>query len=202
MFWLSIKARNRLWELGLAAVVISIIWLLQNNILTRIALRGLFCNLPLTFTIIWSSIFGSSIEHLSADEVRVRSFGQIAVYQAMSGCVSGALIGAIFSVLYASVTPVYLISYPVIGWITGYFPLKTVNNGSLYSIVLVLFGTILGESLTSCQLIMLGRAEVLSRFADIAIPEAVLNALIAPFIFIPIKAWYDFRLSHEVSVRS
>ncbi len=200
MFWLSIKARNRLWELGLAAIVISIIWFLQNNILTRIALRGLFCNLPLTFIIIWSSIFGSSLNRLSADDVRVRSFGQIAHYQAMSGCVSGALIGGVFSVLYASVSPVYLFSYPIIGWIAGYFPLKTINHGSFYSIVLVLFATILGEFLTSCQLMMLGRAEVFSRFAEIAIPEAVLNALIAPFIFVPIKAWYDFRLSREVTV--
>lgn len=62
--------------------------------------------------------------------------------------------------------------------------------------------TILGEFFTAMQLIMLGRAEVFARFAELAIPEAVLNALIAPFIFVPIKVWYDFCLEREVTVKA
>lgn len=200
MYLISIRARNRIWEVGLTVFVIYIIWLLQFNILTRLALRGLFCNLPLTFTIVWSSIFSSSLNKLSADDLRLRSFAQIALYQTMAGSVSGALVGATFAALYASVTPVYLISYPLTGWIAGYFPLKSVNHAAFYSIALVFCATILGEFFTAGQLIMLGRGEVFGRFVELAIPEAVLNALIAPFIFLPIKAWYDFRLEREATV--
>jgi hypothetical protein len=49
------------------------------------------------------------------------------------------------------------------------------------------------------QLIILGRPEVFGRFVELAIPEAVLNALIAPFIFLPIKIWYDFYLEREIT---
>ena len=202
MHLISIRTRNRIWDLSLAGIVIYIIWLLQFNILTRLALRGLFCNLPLTFVIVWSSIFSSSLNRLSADDIRVRSFGQIALYQAMAGSLSGALIGAVFAVLYGSVTPVYLVSYPLIGWIVGYFPLKSINHAAFYSIALVFLASILGEFFTASQLIILGRAEVFGRFVELAIPEAVLNALIAPFIFLPIKAWYDFGLEQEVIVKA
>jgi rod shape-determining protein MreD len=202
MHLISIQTRNRLWEISLAAIVIYIIWLLQLNILTRLALRGLFCNLPLTFIIVWSSIFRSSLSRLTADELRVRSVVQVALYQARSGSVSGALIGAVFAVLYRSVTPVYLVSYPLIGWISGYFPLKSVNHGAFFSIILVFLATVLGEFFTALQLIALGRAEVFGRFVELAIPEAVLNALIAPFIFLPIKVWYDFCLEREPTVKA
>jgi rod shape-determining protein MreD len=202
MHLISIRTRTRIWEISLSTIVIYIVWLLQLNILTRLALRGLFCNLPLTFIIVWSSIFTSSMSRLSADDLRIRSVWQIAIYQAMSGSFSGALIGAAFAVLYGSVTPVYLLSYPLIGWICGYFPLKSINNGAFYSIALVFFFSVLGEFLTALQLIVLGRSEVFGRFVDLALPEAVLNALIAPFIFLPIKAWYDFSLEREVTVRA
>ena len=198
----SIRARNRIWELGLAAVIIYILWLLQLNILTRLALKGLFCNLPLTFTLVWASIFGSQLHRLNADQIRVRSVGQVILYQAMSGSVSGALMGAAFAALYGSVTPVPLVSYPLMGWIAGYFPLKNINHGAFYSIALVFFGTILGEFFAASQLMILNRAEVFGRFTELALPEAVLNALIAPFIFVPIKAWYDFCLEREVAVRA
>jgi rod shape-determining protein MreD len=199
MHLISIRTRTRLWEISLAAIVIYVIWLLQLNILTRLALKGLFCNLPLAFIIVWSSVFTSSLGRLSADDLRVRSLAQIALYQAMSGSISGALIGATFAVLYRSVTPVYLVSYALIGWISGYFPLKRVNNGAFFSIGLVFLGTVLAEFFTAVQLIILGRPEVFGRFVELAIPEAVLNALIAPFIFLPIKIWYDFYLEREIT---
>ncbi len=202
MFWLSIKTRRYLWELGLAFSVIYFIWLLQSDVLTKLSLHNLFCNLPLTFIIIWSSIYTSSVKPLSSDDIKVRSFTNIAMYQAMSGSVSGAVVGAIFAAFYASTLPVFLFSYPLIGWIAGYFPLRKIQHASFYCIVLVLLGTVLGEFITAGQLALSGRAEVFSCFVQIAVPEAVLNALIAPFIFVPLKAWYDFGSQHEVIVKS
>ncbi len=199
---LSIKARRHLWEISLAFVVICFIWFLQSDVLTQLYSHNLFCNIPLAFIIIWASVFTSSIEPLSSDDIRVRSMSAIVLYQAISGSLSGAIIGAVFAALYSSVVPVYLISYPIIGWVAGYFPLNKVQHGSFYCIVSVLLGTILAEFITACQLMILGRADVLSCFAQATIPEAVLNALIAPFIFIPLKAWHDFRLEREVIVKS
>jgi len=202
MFWLSIKTRRYLWELGLAFSVIYFIWVLQSDVLTKLSLHNLFCNLPLTFIIIWSSIYTSSIKPLSSDDIKVRSLTDIALHQAMSGSVRGAAVGAVFAALYASILPVFLLSYPLIGWIAGYFPLRKIQHASFYCIVLVFLGTVLAEFITACQLAILGRAEVFSCFVQIAIPEAVLNALIAPFIFVPLKAWYDFGLEHEAIVKS
>ncbi len=202
MFWLSIKARHHLLELSLAFTVICLVWFLQSDVLTKLSLHNLFCNLPLTFTIIWASIFTSSVEPLNSDEIKVRSISAVALHQAMSGSFSGAIVGAVFAALYASILPVYLFSYPIIGWVAGYFPLKTVQHASFYSILLVLLGTILAEFLTASQLMILGRADVLSCFAQITMPEAVLNALIAPFIFVPLKAWHDFGSEREVIVKS
>jgi len=202
MFLLSIKARNHLWELSLTFAVICCIWFLQSTVLTRLSLHSLFCNLPLTFIIIWASIFTSSAQSLSSDDIKVRPLMAIILYQTISGSVSGALVGAVFAALYASIIPVYLISYPAIGWVAGYFSLKKVQHGAFYSIVLVFLGTILAEFITTCQLMVLGRTEVINCFAQIAIPEAVLNALIAPFIFVPLRAWYDFRMEREVIVQA
>jgi len=200
MFWLSIKTRRHLWELSLAFAVIFFIWILQSDLLTQLSLHHLFCNMPLTFIIIWASIYTTSITPLNSNDVKIRSVINIILYQAISGSVSGAIVGAVFAALYASVLPVFLISYPLIGWIAGYFPLRKIQHASFYCILLVLFGTILAEFITACQLALLGRAEVFSCFVQIAVPEAVLNALLAPFIFIPLKAWYDFGLEREVIV--
>ena len=202
MFLLSIKARHRLLELSLAFAVIYFVWFLQSDVLTKFSVHNLFCNLPLTFTIIWASIFTSSIKPLNSDDIQIRSISAIVLYQAMSGSISGALVGAFFAALYASILPVYLISYPLIGWVCGYFPLKTVQHASFYSILLVLLGTILAEFITAAQLMALGRTDVLSCFAQITIPEAVLNALIAPFIYVPLKAWHDFGTESEAIVKS
>lgn len=202
MFWLSIKTRRHLWELSLTFVIIYLIWLFQSDVLTKLSLKNLFCNLPLTFTIIWASIFTSTIESLSPDQIKTRPISSIILYQAMSGSLSGAIVGAVFAALYASILPVYLFSYPLIGWIAGYFPLRKIQHGSFYCIVLVLLGTILAEFMTACQLTILGRTEVFSSLAQLAVPEAVLNALIAPFIFVPLKAWHDFGLEREVIVKS
>jgi hypothetical protein len=45
---------------------------------------------------------------------------------------------------------------------------------------------------------MIGRPEVLPRLAEIAFPEAILNSLIAPFIYFPMRAWFEFFTSRDV----
>jgi rod shape-determining protein MreD len=195
----SIRLRARLWEIGLAASVIFFVWLFQSNVLTRLSFAGLMCNLPLTFTIVWATVFGSRLAPLTADNFRLLSLNEIIAYQAVSGSLSGALIGAIFASLYSSVLPVFPISYPLIGWIAGYFSLKKMNQAQFLTIPIVLFASVLAEAFMAIQLYLLGRPEIISRFIDAALPEAVMNALIAPWIYLPMRSWYEFRTTKQVA---
>lgn len=195
----SITLRTRLWHLCLAAGVIAFVWLLQTNVLTRLTLGGLLCNLPLTVTIIWASVFGSRLPRLTMDDLRTLSLSEIISYQALSGSVSGALVGAFFASLYASVMPVYPFGLPLIGWVSGYFSLKRVKYAAFLSIPLVLLGSVLADSIMALQLSLTGRPEIMTRFIQAVLPEAVMNALIAPWILIPMQRWDEFWASKEVA---
>lgn len=194
----SIRLRTRLSHLGVAFGIVLFIWLLQVNVLTRLTLGGLLCNLPLTFTIVWASVFGSRLPRLTFDDLRTLSLSEIISFQALSGSLSGALIGALFGALYASVTPVYPFGYPLIGWIAGYFCLKRVNHAQFLIVPLVLGGTVLSGIFMAIELTLMGRPEVMVRFIDAVLPEAVMNALIAPWIFLPMQRWNEFWNTNEV----
>jgi len=195
----SIRVRTRLCDIGLGTVVVIFAWLLQTNVLTRLSLNGLLCSLPLTFTIVWASVFGSRLPLLNSDDLRTLSMTEIISYQALSGSLSGALVGATFAALFASVLPVYPVAYPLIGWVAGYFSLKRVNQAVFLTIPLVFCASVLAESFTALQLAVSGRPEIMSRFIYAVLPEAAMNALIAPSIFLPIRRWYDFWTSKEVA---
>jgi len=212
MGFLSIQFRTRLWQITLASIIVILVWLVQTDLLTRFSLKGLLCNLPLTFTILWGAVFGSRLRGLSTEEIRALSVGEIAIYQALAGSRSGLCIGLFFAALYNSALPIFPICYPLIGWIAGYFNLKNVSQPAFLSIPLVLLASILAEFISGCQIfiwqslnhISAGQdalaTQILSRFAQIAMPEAILNALIAPIIVIPMRTWYEFWTSREVSV--
>lgn len=195
----SIRLRTRLTHLALAFGVVVFIWLLQLNVLTRLTLGGLLCNLPLTFTIVWASIFGSRMPKLTTDDLRTLSMSEIVSYQALSGSLSGALIGALFAALYASVTPVYPFSFPLIGWIAGYFSLKRINHAQFLIVPLVLFASVMAGSIMAFQLSLTGRPEVMGRFIQAVLPESIMNALIAPWIFLPMQRWDEFLSTKEVA---
>jgi rod shape-determining protein MreD len=200
MGFLSIQLRTRLWQISLATVIVLIIWLIQTDLITRFSLKGLLCNLPLTFTILWGAVFGSKQRGLVAEELRSFSVGEIAAQQALSGSASGACVGGLFAALYGSALPIYPIAYPLIGWISGYFSLQKVNQPAFLSIPLVLFASVFAEFVTGCQLTLMNRPDTFARFVQIAMPESILNALVAPIIFIPMRTWYEFWTSREVSV--
>ncbi len=196
---LSIRFRTRVWEIGLTAAIIFCAWILQSDILTRLSLGQIMCNLPLTFTIVWAAIFGSRLKPLGYDSLRALSMKEVLLHQTLSGSLSGAFIGALFAALYASVLPIYPYSYPLIGWITGYFSLKNINRGELVCIPLVLFASIFAEFLTACQLMLLARPHVFEHFLQLALPEAALNALVAPLLYVPISRWYSFKISQQLA---
>lgn len=188
----SLRTRKRMWDFSLAFLIGSIAWLLQLTVLNHFVFLGVTCNLPLTLTIVWGSVFGSNLKAISPDELRVSPATSIFLHQALSGSVSGALLGAFCGALYASVLPIFPLCLPLIGWISGYFCLRNLHQEALICIPLVLLASVLAESIMATQLLASGRQDVFTHLAGIALPEAILNALIAPFIYLPMRRWYDF----------
>lgn len=190
---ISMRARRRFWQIGLAALLICFAWLLQLTVLSLLPLRAILCSLPMMVTIVWGSVFGSPLQMPRADELRNVGVNQVIAMQALSGSLSGALVGAFFAALYASILPVYPICYPLVGWAAGYFCLRGFNQGALLCIPLVLLLTVFGETVMAVQLaISPGRPDVFPHLVQIAVPEAIVNAIIAPFVFFPMRSWYEF----------
>lgn len=194
---MSVRLRRRLWEVILTVTIMIIAYLIQLTVLTVITLNDVLASLPLTFTIVWGSAFGSPLKAVTPDELRLMSIGQVITRQALGGSVSGALVGAFFAALYSSVLPIYPIAYPIVGWMAGYFSLKNFNQATLLCIPLVLLATVFAETITALQLACVGRPEVLPQLAAIAFPEAVLNSLMSPFLFFPMRGWYEFAQTQE-----
>jgi len=207
----SMRSRRRLSEIGVAALLVIIVWLIQLALLSKFRFGDVLCNLPLTMIIIWGVTFGSPMAKPTNDELRVSKFSAILVRQLLSGSPSGAIIGAFFAALSASVIPVYPIAYPIIGWIAGYFSLKNFNQAAFLCIPLVLLLTLLGETIMGVQLCLVhgrelisatGRLvvpEELSHLAMFIVPESLLNSLIAPVLFIPMRGWYEFFRWRQMS---
>ena len=192
----STSGRRKLTEIGLSVGIIYFAWILQLTVLSAITLKDVICNLPLTITIVWGAVFGSTLPALTTDEMRKSSLSDVVLRQAVAGSLSAALVGATFGALYAGVIPTYPVYLPVIGWISGYFCLKNYPSASLLAIPLVFMATILAETLMAGQLMVLGRPEVMKNLVQIAIPEAAINAIIAPLVFMPLRGWYDFARAH------
>lgn len=196
---LAERTRRRAWYVLLTAFIGSLAWLIQLTVLNNFAFQGAICNLPLIFTVTWGSVFGSRLPPIMPDQLRKATLAEIFLQQAASGSLSGALVGAFFAALYASVLPVYPLSYPMIGWITGYFCLRNLNQETLICIPLVLLATVAAESMMAWQLWTLGRPDVFLHLAQIALPEGLINAAVAPFVYFPMRRWYDFSIADQAS---
>ncbi|MBS2000400.1 MAG: rod shape-determining protein MreD [Candidatus Obscuribacterales bacterium] len=197
MALMSVRTQKRIGEIGITALVVCFAWLIQLTVFTQMTFNNVLASLPLTFTILWGSVFGSPLQAPRPNELRISTLGQVIARQALSGSLSGALVGAFFGALFASVIPAYPIAYPLIGWIAGYFTLQNFNQATFLCIPLVFFASIFAETVTALQLAMMGRPDVLQQLSSIAFPEAILNALMAPFIFFPMREWYKFSKERD-----
>jgi len=198
MSFLSIRMRRRFVAISMTALIIALAWVLQLAVVSRLFVTGVGCSLPLTIIIVWGITFGSPISKPSIDELRLTTIKTAMLLQALTGSISGALLGAAFAALYSSVLQHYPIAYPLIGWIAGYFCLRNFNKAIVLVIPLVLILTFLGEAINALQLYVLGRPLVFDNFVEIALTEAILNALIAPFVFLPMRGWYEFSRYRQV----
>ncbi|SRR5579875_220825 len=192
MALLSSRARQKAWDIGLTVCVAALAWFLQTTVLNELAFQGAFCNLPLVLTILWGFVFGSRMPPILADDLRTRSAREIFLHQAASGSGSGLLFGAFIAAIYSSVLPVYPLCYPVTGWACGYFCMRNLNPEVLMCIPVVLVATVAAELMMALQLHMTGHAGVFPHLAQIVLPEALLNALIAPFVYFPMRSWHEF----------
>lgn len=196
---LSMRSRKRFAELGLAGFLCLAALILQICLLNRFSYHHVICNLPLTVVIIWGAVFGSPLGAITADELRMSSLGQIFFRQLASGSISGATVGALVGALLSSSLPIYPAAYPIVGWVAGYFCLRSFGRQTILIVPLVLILTAFAEMVMAAQLFIMGRPDVISHLLQIVVPEAMLNALVAPFIYLPLRSWYEysFKLEHN-----
>lgn len=192
------KSRKKAIDLAIITLACSAAWILQLTVLNQLFFQGAICNLPLTVTMLWGYVVGSSLPELRADELRILPVSAIFLRQLLSGSVTGALVGALFAALYSSVSPVYPLAFPLIGFITGYFSMKNLNQETLFCIPLTLLATVMAEGIMALQLGAMGRPYVFDHLSHMILPEALLNALIAPFVYFPLRDWYEYRRSEAV----
>lgn len=194
----SMRTRRKLGGYALTALVVTSVYIIQTTIMNHFPVQGVYCNLPLTLVIIWGSVFGSPLPDITPDELRVSTLGQIFVRQMMSGSFAGALAGGLVAALYGPIINIFALEYPLAGWFAGYFCLRNLNKQNLLCMPLVFVITLLAESVMAWQLYLTGRAGTIDHLMQIAIPEAILNTVIAPFIYFPMRRWYDFSQTKTV----
>jgi rod shape-determining protein MreD len=189
---LSIKAKRRISAISTGTLIIATAWVLQLAVVSKLSMNGVICSLPLTIIIVWGITFGSPVSAPTTDELRLSTLKDVLLRQALSGSISGALVGAAFAALYSSILPVYPIAYPITGWIAGYFCLRNFNKAVVLCLPLVVILTFMAESITALELICVSRPYAIETFLQVSVTEAVLNALIAPFVLLPMRGWYEF----------
>lgn len=203
----SMRSKKRLLEVSISVLICFSALLMQMLVLNYLGIHGANCNLPLTLTIVWGLVFGSSLPPLTAVELRRRSFKEVFTRQLASGSHSAFLIGWLFSWIYYCMFPtVYPLSFPLIGWAAGYFCLRGIGQGNLLCIPMTFVLTILAEAIISWQLAgtslvkdifpafqlqVYDRSLVFEHLNGFILPEALLNSIIAPFIYFPMRHWYD-----------
>lgn len=188
---ISMRSQKRVLEIGLSGLVCTSAILLQLLVLNYQSIHGVVCNLPLTLLIVWGLVFGTNLPSLTAMELRRRSMSEIFTRQLSSGSISGLLVGLFFACIYFSLIPVFPICYPIIGWVAGYFCLRGLSQGNLLCIPMVFILTLIAEGMTAWQLMAIGRPGIFDHLSLFILPEALLNSIIAPFIYFPMRRWYD-----------
>lgn len=195
----TVRSRKHIIEATLAGILCTAALFVQLAVLSHFSINGVICSLPLVITITAGLVFGSPIPSITANELRRQAVRDIFLRQLGSGSISGFLIGLFFACLYGSMIPICPIAYPVIGWVSGYFCLRSLNQGNLLCIPLVFVLSIIAEALISWQLAGCHRTGVLEHLSWFILPEALLNSIIAPFIYFPLRGWHDLAQGQQAS---
>lgn len=165
---------------------------IQMAILNRLTMLGITGNLPLVLILVWGQVFGSPLSSISAAQLRKSSLSEVFTRQLMSGSPSAFLVGLFMTCLYSHFVPCVPIAFPLMGWVAGYFCMRSLSQGNLLCIPVTFILTIFAELMMAAQLTVLGRPSALEHFSTVVLPEALLNSVIAPFIYFPLRRWYDF----------
>lgn len=184
--------RKKLENFFVVVGLMGVAWLLQCTVVTYFPFRGVIANLPLVVTAVTGFVFGSPVRGVTPEELRRCSVLAIFFHQAARGSVTGALTGALAASFFSVILPVYPLSLPLVGWIAGYFCLRGVRQETLICIPMVLLATVLNEMLNAWQFSACGYPHTSLVLSRIVMPEAFVNALVAPFVYFPLRRWYDF----------
>jgi rod shape-determining protein MreD len=184
--------RKKLESFVIIVGLMLLAWLLQITLVTYFPFRGVIANLPLVVVAVTGFVFGSPVPAVTHEELRSHSVLIIFLRQFMRGSVAGLLTGAFAAALFGSMLSVYPVSLPLVGWISGYFCIRGLRQETLICMPMVLLATVLNEALNAWQFGATGYPDVYLLLSHIVMPEAVLNAIIAPFVYFPLRRWYDF----------
>jgi rod shape-determining protein MreD len=184
--------RKKLESFFIVMGLMLIAWLLQITIVTYLPFCGAIANFPFVVAAVTGFVFGSPISNVTHEELRSRSTLIIFLHQLTRGSVAGMLAGAFAAALFNSILSVYPLSLPLVGWIAGYFCIRGLRQETLICIPMVLLATVLNEALNAWQFAASGYPQAYSELARIVMPEAVLNAIIAPFVYFPLRRWYEY----------
>lgn len=212
----SMRTHRRFLEISVSGLICIAAYFMQMFVLNYLDIHGVTCNLPLTLVIVWGLVFGTRLPPLSPVELKRRSLSQVFARQLASGSHSGFLVGLLFSCLFAFIMPVYPASLPIIGWAAGYFCLRGLGQGNLLVIPLTFILTLFAEGIMAWEvalftgpitlthpLSLLSREWiewsklVFDHLGTIVLPEGLLNSIIAPFIYFPMRRWYDMVEGHQ-----
>lgn len=212
---LSMRSRKRALEVAGAGLLCASAFLLQTLVLNRFYFNGVICSLPLTIVIVWGLVFGSPLPPITALELRKKSTGEIFRRQLAAGSPGGLLMGLFLACLYSETVPTfpvtlplfgvvefpaYPLAFPLVGWIAGYLCLRKFSQGNLLCIPLTFVLTLAAECLMSWELVLLRRTGVFEHLAMVVFPEAMINAIIAPFIYFPLRQWYEISEGQRASL--
>jgi rod shape-determining protein MreD len=189
---IPLHVRKKLEGFIIIVGMMLIAWLLQITIVTYFPFRGVIANLPLVVVAVTGFVLGSPVPAVTHEELRSHSVLIIFFRQFMRGSVAGLLTGAFAAALFGSMLTVYPLSLPIVGWISGYFCIRGLRQETLICIPMVLLATVLNEAINAWQFGAAGFPAPYPLLSHIVMPEAVLNALIAPFVYFPLRRWYDF----------
>lgn len=217
MSLMSMRTRKRVLEVAGAGLLCVSAFLLQTLVLNRFYFNGVICSLPLTIVIVWGLVYGSPLPKITNLELRKNSAGQIFQRQLMAGSPGGLLMGLFLASLYSEILPpnpipvsimdigtielpTYPLAFPLVGWISGYVCLRAISQGNLLCIPLTFVLTLAAECFMSWELILLRRSGVFEHLSQVVFPEAMINAIIAPFIYFPLRQLYEISEGQRTSL--
>ena len=194
---LSISSKQKLFLIFLVISFSFFAWVIQIIFIGKLRLAHVCANLPLTIIIVTGLVANFNYPKENPNEIKRISLGQVVKNQFKNGSISGLFLGLFLASIEKSLTGVLPIAYPLVGFLAGYFSLGNFSLPVFLIIPLVFMFSVLAQAIFSLELFFLHVNGVFNHLINFAMIEASINALIAPFVYFPINAIYEYWINME-----